>query len=580
MADQSKFKLGRKAVKTDSRTLMLADYLTPCLPPPPPTADWTRGITSWGMMLNDTLGCCLVEGSVTHAPDAILGYKSPYSGPVLTFVTASGKRLTVTPNHPMLTPNGFVPAHTLKQFDNLVSTRGSQILPPTCTTGSNTDVDQTPSPIEEIVSSLRLGGGTVREIMPVPVHFHGDGQFINGNIEVVGPRRFLGSESKTTLSQPYTENKVGSAGKLKGYFKSLRASFLRPQIGGSPLFGNMSTGYQRLAFGLAHPGIAQPCGLTQSSYGSARETKSAFHASSSDSKLLAEGFHILPIRISPESFAKVNLRNVMKADRLGTGPEFEPGPFQSPGNGLPASSRDFRDFFGRFSSLVQLDRIVDVEEHPFSGHVYNLSTKSGWYVSNGIVTHNCTIAGCAHAIQVWTANAGSIVTLPDATVEKFYEKWDGYKPGNPSTDNGGVELDVLNDWKKQGFASHALTAFADPRPANLTEVRQSIALFGGVYIGLSLPVTAQNQDVWDVVPNAGSDADPGSWGGHCVYVPKYDQNGFTCITWGQPKTMTVAFWNKYCDEAHVLLSQDWLAAKGSPGGFDQAQLLADLGAIR
>jgi hypothetical protein len=44
--------------------------------------------------------------------------------------------------------------------------------------------------------------------------------------------------------------------------------------------------------------------------------------------------------------------------------------------------------------------------------------------------------------------------------------------------------------------------------------------------------------------------------------------------------MTVAFWKKYCDEAHTLLGQDWLTAKGSPGGFDQAQLRTDLGAIK
>jgi hypothetical protein len=192
---------------------------------------------------------------------------------------------------------------------------------------------------------------------------------------------------------------------------------------------------------------------------------------------------------------------------------------------------------------------------------------------------DCTIAGCGHAVQVWTANAGSEVTLPVASIEEYYQWWDGYEPGVPSTDNGGAELDVLNKWKRGLFAGHALTAFADPKPTNLTEVQQSIALFGGVYIGVSLPLTAQTQDVWDVAPNGGDDAAPGSWGGHCVFVPKYDERGFTCITWGQLKTMTLAFWNKYCDEAHALLSPDWLAAKGSPSGFDQAQLLADLGAI-
>jgi len=192
---------------------------------------------------------------------------------------------------------------------------------------------------------------------------------------------------------------------------------------------------------------------------------------------------------------------------------------------------------------------------------------------------DCTIAGAAHAVQVFSANTGAIDTVPDATVESYYEQWDGYVPGNPSTDHGGVELDVLNDWQKNGFAGNALTAFADPRVSNLTEIRQSIALFGGVYIGLSLPVTAQNQDVWDVVPKGGANAKPGSWGGHCVFVAAYDQKGFTCITWGELKTMTVAFWKKYVDEAHTLLSPVWISAKGSPGGFDMAQLQADLKAI-
>ena len=66
MADHSKMKLGRKAIKTDSRTLAFGDYLTPGLPPPPPSADWTKGITSWGMMLNDTLGDCTIAGAA-HA---------------------------------------------------------------------------------------------------------------------------------------------------------------------------------------------------------------------------------------------------------------------------------------------------------------------------------------------------------------------------------------------------------------------------------------------------------------------------------------------------------------------------------
>jgi hypothetical protein len=35
--------------------------------------------------------------------------------------------------------------------------------------------------------------------------------------------------------------------------------------------------------------------------------------------------------------------------------------------------------------------------------------------------------------------------------------------------------------------------------------------------------------------------------------------------------MTVAFWDKYCDESHTLLGAAW-----DPAGFDAAQLKADL----
>ena len=104
-------------------------------------------------------------------------------------------------------------------------------------------------------------------------------------------------------------------------------------------------------------------------------------------------------------------------------------------------------------------------------------------------------------------------------------------------------------------------------------MKQAIALFGGLYIGLSLPLSAQTQDVWDV--DTSPNGKRGSWGGHCVFVPDYDATGLTCITWGAPKKMTWPFWGTYCDEAHALLSPNWKA----PAGFDLAALQADLASV-
>ena len=122
-------------------------------------------------------------------------------------------------------------------------------------------------------------------------------------------------------------------------------------------------------------------------------------------------------------------------------------------------------------------------------------------------------------------------------------------------------------------------AFADPRPGNLTEIRQSIALFGGVYIGLAMPLTAQKQKVWDVVAKRRTQCQAQQLGRPLRLCAKVRCDRIHLHHLGRAQRMTLAFWNKYCDEAHTLLSPDWIAAKGSPSGFDQAQLLADLKAI-
>jgi hypothetical protein len=56
--DPKKLKLGKQVARHDPRTLLLASYVTPALPSPPPQHDLTSKINSWGMMENDQLGDC------------------------------------------------------------------------------------------------------------------------------------------------------------------------------------------------------------------------------------------------------------------------------------------------------------------------------------------------------------------------------------------------------------------------------------------------------------------------------------------------------------------------------------------
>lgn len=194
----------------------------------------------------------------------------------------------------------------------------------------------------------------------------------------------------------------------------------------------------------------------------------------------------------------------------------------------------------------------------------------------------CTIAAIPHGIMGWTLNASTCATFNDKQVVGYYTAWDGYNPADPSTDQGGICLDVLKNWKSQGFAGHQINAFATVLPANQAHVMQAINLFGGLYCGVSLPLTAQDQvgGLWDVVPGNGPQSVGGTWGGHCVWVIDYDATGLTCITWGALQKMTWAYWYAYFDEAYAVISPDWVKATGvAPNGFELADLEADVAQI-
>ena len=199
-----------------------------------------------------------------------------------------------------------------------------------------------------------------------------------------------------------------------------------------------------------------------------------------------------------------------------------------------------------------------------------------WGMMRNDMLGDCTIAAIAHAVQTWTQNAGSqahLVTVPDDQIVQTYSDFCGYVPGDASTDNGGVELDVLNLWRQKGFAGHQIVAYADPQPQNILHVKHAISRFMGIYIGLQLPVSAQDQDLWDVVP-----VDGGVWGGHAVWCLAYDPDELTCVTWGKLKKMTWDFWHRYCDESHCLFSGDLVVSHLGPE-LDMAALHSDLQSV-
>jgi hypothetical protein len=189
---------------------------------------------------------------------------------------------------------------------------------------------------------------------------------------------------------------------------------------------------------------------------------------------------------------------------------------------------------------------------------------------------DCTIVGEANAVLLDAARSGQAPPpISDDDVIARYAKVDGYVPGDPSTDRGGIELDVLNDWRHDPLSGVTLLAFAIVDVHDIELLRYAVQLFGAVYDGLALPRTAQAQvgGLWDTAPGLV----PGSWGGHCTLTDGFDWTlgvpELWHCTWGRKEQRsTEAFWRACGDEAYVPLTD---AALNAPG-IDKAAVLAQL----
>jgi len=228
---------------------------------------------------------------------------------------------------------------------------------------------------------------------------------------------------------------------------------------------------------------------------------------------------------------------------------------------------------------LRLARYVDIAKLPPAPSTLDLTAHvPDWPMYANDRIGDCTIAAAGHMIEAWTAAGhGAAVEVSESSVLAAFDR---VKSVDPQTgEEGAVELDVLKDWRRHGVGHHRIAAFASVSIRDHALVRAAAWLFGGLYIGLALPVTAQSQEVWDWTGSFTGDARPGSWGGHAVDVVGYDGAVLTVITWGAPKELTWRFWDRYVDEVYCILSRDFLDGDRAPNGFDLDALRADLALV-
>jgi len=325
--------------------------------------------------------CSCLTGS-TRIPFANIQavFRRWYRGPLLEIKTASGKSLRLTPNHPVLTAQGWRAADVLNIGDNLVQ-RIDEIVE---SMGEKNE-DETIPTISEIFDFL-APTWRKRTTRGASHQFHGDG-IPDEHVDIVsadGPLRINGKSgipeglnqfalAKTNRGRPPKCTFFHYGRRL--LFSSIRAA----NFCATNLF--RFSGLSIESYSLRLRQIAQGySSLFESIVDRHRGNFVKFpeKLSRCASSICANDF----LHRELDFFANINGRFGSASDSYSCVSESAP-------NGGTVNPKTAADFVSVTSSKICLDQTIDIKSSFFSGHVYNLETEDGWYSAEGIITHNC-----------------------------------------------------------------------------------------------------------------------------------------------------------------------------------------------
>jgi len=309
------------------------------------------------------LGDTKIESGVIRAI-----FRRRYQGDILHIRTHSGRQLSATPNHPVLTRDGWIAAKFIKPGDDLVCHSRNEHSSP----ASNENVAAVPSSIAEIFDAIQAVTVGERRRGGQP-DFHGDG--MDGDVDVLRPNGELLFGRFIPVTKPTAENLLSPTAP-----SHLSLLCFCGACGRRLFISDQGRDGDRPEFDTASLEVPRDHGRIHTI--AASEHDSAFPIGVS----LGDDRHgEVAIIGRPTS----SLEELCPGCRERTCNAVSAQCLRNPRGSDPKAFSDIRV---AEPLSIQRDRVVDVRCGQFSGHVFNLSTADGHYAANGIYTMNCAYA--------------------------------------------------------------------------------------------------------------------------------------------------------------------------------------------
>lgn len=318
---------------------------------------------------------CVPAETIVSAETIEIAYRRWYDGPMIRLEFAGSKVLSITPNHPVLTDRGWVPAGLLRQGDNVIGNGGRDGDP-----SFKDDPQHTPAAIGQIFGAFQ---GARRGRLPIsPMDFHGDGS--TGEVDVIWADRLLRGESNPALMQDSSDQQLthsGDSGALA--CERLGEAFA---IGGAlattSIIGSGSEAAALLHVESTH---AEAHRLGTIARGQSRRSQACQDQATTDAVIDGDFLDTL----SPREAFRDDSGQDVGAARAGLADSDHPSLIQAVTHTAPRQAGSASESSDGFPGPLATYEIIGINVAAFHGHVYNLQTSTGFYHANGIIIHNC-----------------------------------------------------------------------------------------------------------------------------------------------------------------------------------------------
>ncbi|AZF89090.1 hypothetical protein AP6_047 [Salmonella phage TS6] len=273
---------------------------------------------------------CLLGDTVVSTGSRVSNvFKRSYKGVIVYITTKSGRSLSITPNHQVMTSTGWVEAGKLNLGSKLVC--GNDVA-----VALHHQENNVVAEFADLFSAAKVSvdSSAVTTSPTTPEDFHGDGS--DGEVEIVLVDHLSWNKVKASLGEQIINDKLPMTTGVNVTLPCLSA----PQ-----------------QFGMV--GLSSPYSLMGGSTKRAPVFGSAVSHTSEHS--------------------------------LASAPDVNTARLQNPHNWVAGNADELANFDWANTTGVELDDVVDLVfgEADFCGHVYNLENEQNWYLANGIIAHNC-----------------------------------------------------------------------------------------------------------------------------------------------------------------------------------------------